>query len=52
MNTEKFKIKINKELSGSCLEDKFIILLAVKSKYYSNSILEAMKFMTDKGVEE
>ena len=46
MTNENFKIKLNKELSS--LGNEFIILLNTDSKYYLDSVLETLKFMTDK----
>jgi len=48
MTGENFKTKLNNELSG--LGDKFIILLNTDSKYYFDSVLEALKFMTNRGM--
>ena len=48
MSNENFKIKLNRELSS--LKDPFIILLNTNSKDYFDSVLETLKFLTDKGM--
>ena len=48
MTDENFKIKLNKELD--ILGGNFIILLSTNSKDYFNSVLETLKFLTDRGM--
>lgn len=48
MTDENLKIKINKELDT--LGDSFIILINANSKDYFDSVLETLKFMTDRGM--
>ena len=46
MNNEKIKIKISKEFES--LGDEFIILLTSRPEYYFDSVLETVKFITDR----
>ena len=48
MTGENYKIKLNEDLAK--LNDEFIALLNTNSKYYFDSVLESVKFMTDKGM--
>jgi len=48
MNDKNFKINLCKDLGS--LGDVFIVLLNANSKDYINSVLESLKFITDKGM--